>query len=163
MFATNTAVALVPSSTKAGDVLILLEMTSCVGLVVRQHNTRCHQFIVTGQALIDPFARACHDVGSCDCGMPGEAHIGSTARMVLCFDPEDLLLFVCQDLRLQQEGLYSRDDDNRHERPTNRFTAIDPVLAALRLETAVVRSDDGWSSYAEMVSSEAIKYYFDSY
>lgn len=80
--------------------------------------------------------------------------------MVLHFDPEDLLLFVCQSLgESRTKGLnvldwkgYLAAEKISEAQYTQVGEIVEEVrLQSLRLETSVVRRDDEWSSFAEVV------------
>ncbi|KAK4543071.1 hypothetical protein LTR36_005848 [Oleoguttula mirabilis] len=123
------------------------------GLVVRK--TEEGRYLIVGQAIFNPEIAPCtgspsNDDGSgrdtrvnissgCGCSSGEEYHVKSDRKWTVHFAPEDLLLFITQDLAF-------------HDRPKEKDTAlmvdlyVRPEEAAKRLRTRVTSSQ--FSSYA---------------
>ena len=108
----GTVVGLVSTEVKHGDTLLLFEWSSGhdsfhAGLIVRRFLVRRGSSVVTkiiGQCLVDSGVEVCHDHSACECkGHDPWVHVrdDQDEAWEVRMSPEDLLLFIAQDLKLE--------------------------------------------------------------
>ncbi|KAK4539347.1 hypothetical protein LTR36_000778 [Oleoguttula mirabilis] len=132
------------------------------GLLARQTedgSTRCR---IIGQAIFDEHTVICSGGEACSCSCDVAWHPSQDTELRAQFDPEDLLLFVCQSLvpnDLRSLDWVKWSDVQARERV--READVSPIgeimddtrLLPLRLATSVVQPHDCFSSFVEVEES----------
>lgn len=145
----------VSNAARAGDMLLSFRDNGTeIGLVVRAEREGSETYAIVGQAVFHEAAVPCPGGARCSCGFQHMPHQQLSATMKVYFDPEDLLLFACQDL-YQTVG-----EDPENTKDLRRFEAIHAgemiqiaELEELRFVTSVVAHGKHMSSHVEMVQN----------
>lgn len=130
------------------------------GLVVRKIPAEPSSYHVVGQAIFEEGVKGCAGGAGCSCSLDSSMHAQDGNLMEVHFDPQDLLLFVCQTLRVREhrsvdlvrwkEVLAGEVVREAHVGQEGEIVE-DSRIQSLRLTTAVVDSEDATSSYAALV------------
>ncbi|KAK3673068.1 hypothetical protein LTR78_007179 [Recurvomyces mirabilis] len=113
--------------------------TPCAGLVVRQ--TTSERYLIVGQIIFDLEVEPLPDalLSDAERGRVTGPSYAPDVVWEVHFDPEDLMLFIVQDLVYYQAP-------RAHDRPTMLDCTVRPEYTVKRLETSV--TSDTFSSYA---------------
>lgn len=156
----NGPQARVSADAQEGDYILSFHMSAVnAGLVIREVSNNPGEFSIIGQALFDENTRPCPGEESCSCMLDPEMHPNDQKKMVVHFEPEDLLLFVCHSLIREEERealALGPWEDEEVRSPTRSYASaegdffVDDKLEYLRLVTPVVQCQNHLSSFATM-------------
>lgn len=143
----------VSKTARAGDVVLSFRTNGTeVGVLVRKEQDASLRYLIVGQAVFHEATTPCPGGANCSCGFRKMPHQQKDAKMKVHFDPEDMLLFACQDL------YKSLGEDPEGVENLRRFESIHTgemiqvaALEELRFMTSVVRADQPVSSYVEKI------------
>ncbi|KAF2725939.1 HET-domain-containing protein [Polychaeton citri CBS 116435] len=166
VYAADGLCAKVPIQGRVGDLLLSFHMSAIdIGLVVRGPVDEDGLYRIVGQAVFEHAATLCLGRDSCSCSLGPEMHATEEERVAVYFDPEDLLLFVCQSLSENQDPSLNLLDWKGYltaeKISQSHYTQVgeiieDERLTPLRLATPVVRNDEEWSSFAQLTRRKEI-------
>ncbi|KAK5125363.1 hypothetical protein LTR85_000472 [Meristemomyces frigidus] len=135
------------------------------GLLVRETESGSGCFQIIGQAIFDVHTVICSGREECHCSFDAARHPSPKSEMNAYFDPEDLLLFVCQslvpddvrslDLTRWREGEAGKKIRESHVSQVGEIGDDDRLLPQ-RLATSVVQPSDSLSSFVKLGSSERV-------
>ena len=154
----NGLQARVSENARGGDYILSFHMSGVeAGLVVREISTSPQKLRIVGQAILGDHTRVCAGGTSCSCSLDPAMHPEKQTQIIVHFDPEDLLLFVCHNFAKSEERtlpltLWKDVKAGQNIRPYC-FTDVgdfldDEKLQPLRMITAVVQIQNDLSSFA---------------